>query len=106
MISFTRQDVAFLKKCVSIYKSDGYRIPNIRIRILREQQDSLFESALGKLTNVMANSSLNKQEATLLLAAIHHVCAHYEIESATLDLIGLYNRLASIANDTPPLILP
>lgn len=98
---FTAVEIKFLKDCCALYRKDGYRLPEGSPRVSRELQEFLLSSALDKLTNVLRNDPLAKDEANILLAAIHHVSDHYRIDDSSFDLRGLYNRLVVLAGGDP-----
>lgn len=100
-MQFTKNEMNFLKECNYLYKKDGYKLPKGVIRLSREYQDQLLCSAFEKLTNALRIDPLNKQEATILLCEIHHVSERYDIDDSGFDLIGLYDRLAFLAEMDP-----
>lgn len=100
-MQLTNEELKFLKECNYLYKKDGYQTPKGMSRLSRDYQDLLLNSAFDKLTNVLRNDQLNKQEATILLLEIHYVSEYYDIDDSGMDLIGLYNRLALLAGMDP-----
>lgn len=98
---FTAIEIKFLQDCCALYRKDGYRLPEGSPRVSRERQEFLLSSALDKLTNVLRNDPLAKDEASILLAAIRHVSAYYGIDDSSFDLLGLYNRLVVLAGGDP-----
>lgn len=97
MTSFTRSEVKFLVQCCHAYAEDGYRLPKGFVLIHRKIQETVIADAIDKLTNVLQPETLTKQEASLLLAIIHHVSAEYEIVEKDFSLLEVYNKLSELA---------
>lgn len=97
MLSFSRGEITAIRTFCQLYINDGLPSQKYFDRISTRVQKNLISSALHKLSDVLTNQELTRDEATVLCMAFTYALNNYEIGGDQADLIAMYNRLADHA---------
>lgn len=96
MISFTRDDIHFIRRCCSLYADDGCCSPDPFPIMDTDSQREYISAALTKISSVLLNQPLTQMEAMVLCMAITYAVNTYPTTYDPAKLKRLYNGLADI----------
>ena len=98
MISFTRDDIQFIRRCCSLYAEDGFPSPDPFPIMDTESQKNYISAALTKISSSFLNQPLTQIEAMVLCMAITYAVNTYPTSYDPAKLKRLYHGLADIAD--------
>lgn len=98
MISFTREDIHFIRRCCSLYADDGFLCPDPFPIMDTVSQREYISAALTKISSVLLNQPLTQMEAMVLCMAITYAVNTYPTTYDPAKLKRFYYGLADIAD--------